>query len=156
MTDWNDTVEELYEQYTDWLKYYKIDLDKTIIHDEMTAKDKALLEALDEKNLVWTQHGTCEDEVISGSFKIFGDCQLTGQESSGCGCFQSQAYYIASVPHDGSEEYTYIPVSSYLPCSLCNADGEGEGDPDCEGPEIPEGVDCSDGCEDGFVQCYWD
>lgn len=151
------TIEEQYELYQNWLKDYEIDLDKTVIHDEMTTKDMAKLEMLDKKNLVWTQHGTCEDEVISGGFKIFGECQLTGQESSGCGCYQSQVYYVAKVPHDGDDDhYNYIPVSAYLPCPVCNPDGEGEGDPDCEGPEVPEGVDMADGCDEGFFQCYWD
>ena len=152
MADWSMSVEEHYAEYKKWLEEYKIDLDKVILHEDLTAEDKLMLEKLDTKNLVWTQHGTCENEQVSTGFSIFGDCQLTGQVSSGCGCFQSYCYYIAKVPHNSDE---YIDVAAYLPCPICNADGEGEGAEDCEGPEVPEGVDGGE-CEGGFIQWYWD
>ena len=153
MADWDASPEELVAYRDEWIEEYGIDWKNPIANDEMTQAQYAMLTKLDEKKLVWTEHGTCEDNNASPGFKIFGDCKLTGQESSGCGCYQSYSYYIAKEPWE--QDYEYIAMTAYLPCSVCNPDGEGEGVEGCEGPKIPEGVDRSD-CDMGFVNWYFD
>lgn len=148
-----ETVEELLEELNDLIEMYEVDFDNPILHDELTQDQYEYLTRADEFGLVWTQHGTCEDEQISNGFKIFGNCELTGSKSSGCGCFQSYCYYVAKRSFDGEHESAY--VGRYLPCSACNPDGEGEGDPECKGPEIPKGADMFE-CSEGWIQWHFD
>jgi len=126
----------------EWNKKYEIS-DTAYIFDELSVEDLEELKKLDELGLVWTQHGTCENEQIS-----FGMHELTG---SGCGCWTTYAFHVGK--HKGEEDF--IDVEAYLPCSVCNPDGDGEGDPSCKGPEEVEGAETSDGCEEGFVQWYF-
>jgi hypothetical protein len=151
MADWETTPEEYLLYIQEWIEEYGIDFDKYVSHDEMTQEQYDMLVELDKQGLVWTEHGTCEDNMYSFGFSVFGDCSLLKQESSGCGCYQSYGYYIGTV--EGSEEY--ITSTAYLPCSVCNPDGEGEGVEDCEGPEVPEGAGSS-GCDGGFINWYFD
>ena len=154
MADWSMTPEDYLAEIQDWTTEYGIDMSKYISHDELTQSQLDTLRELDEKKLVWTEHGTCEDNAVSNGFTIFGDCSLTGQTSSGCGCFQSYGYYIATIPCES--DFESIRVTAYLPCSVCNPDGEGEDFPEeCPGPDTPELADRSE-CEEGFINWYFD
>ena len=153
MANWDDSPEDLVVFRDEWIEEYGIDWMNPINHDELTQEQFDRLTELDKEKLVWTAHGTCEDDQASPGFKIFGDCSLTGAEASGCGCWQSREYYIAKNPWQ--EEYESISLTAYLPCSVCNADGEGEGEEGCEGPEVPEGANRSE-CDFGHVNWYFD
>jgi hypothetical protein len=145
------TIEELVEERDAWIKEYGIDWGNkkgnVITRDEMSQSDRARLEELTKKNLVWTNHSTCEDEQFTPGYHDFeGSC-----------CWSTYCYYIAEKPWEDEDER--ILATAYMPCPVCNADGEGEGEEDCEGPELPEteyGVDLSDGCEEGYIQVYLD
>jgi hypothetical protein len=134
----------------DWKEKYKI-TGKFCVLDELTLEQIDELKKLDEQGLVWTQHGTCESEMVSFGMKIFGDHALTGSKSSGCGCYQTDSFYVAG--EKGSDDY--IAMGAYEPCPVCNEDGEGDGDENCSGPPSVEGAE-SDGCEDGWIQYYFD
>jgi len=127
-----------------WKKTYQISEERDYVLDELSKEDMVELERLDKQGLVWTQHSTCENEQISFGMHTFG--------GSGCGCWQTYCFYVGQTK--GEEQF--IDVTAYEPCPVCNAGGEGDGDPDCEGPEVPEGAETSEGCEEGWVQWYFD
>ncbi len=133
-----------------WREEYKIKQDAYIL-DELTLEQIDELKRLDEKGLVWTQHGTCESEMVSFGMTIFGDHALTGRKSSGCGCYQTYCFYVGE--EEGSDDY--IHMGAYEPCPVCNEDSEGDGDENCSGPPSVEGAE-SGGCEDGWIQYYFD
>ena len=122
-----------------WKKQYKVSNDVYVI-DEMSSDELADLEKLDKEGRVWTEHSTCENDMITLGMVFYDSC-----------CWSSYAFYVSE--EKGSEEY--VDTTKYLPCSVCNADGEDDDDPDCEGPEVPEGAETSDGCEEGWVQWYF-
>lgn len=126
-----ESAQEYKEQYQEWVKEYGIDFTKSVEHDTMTQEQYDMLSKLNEDGLVWTEHGTCEDTFITEGFKIFGSCSLLDQKASGCGCWQSYAYYIGNKVCSTD----WIQITASLPCSICNPDGEDEEDsfdPDCE------------------------
>lgn len=151
MSDW-PTIEGLVKQRDDWIEEFGIHWEGgqgVYYHEEISQSDHLKLEELGKKNLVWTHHGTCQNEMITSEYLVF--------EGTGCGCYQSRTYYVAEKPHDGNSDYS-IEVTAFLPCTVCNPDGEGQGEEECEGPKLPEtsyGVDMSD-CEEGWVQFYLD
>ena len=158
MASWDDDPEDLVAFRDEWIEAYGVAWgrdagDDIISIDELTDENYARLKELDEKHLVWTNHSTCEDDYFTPGFHVFGDCQYLEQESRGCGCWQTHAWYIAKEPWEDENER--IDATAYLPCSVCNPDGEGEGVEGCEGPEIPEGAD-RDECMDGHVHWYFD
>lgn len=131
-----------------------------IWHDELTQESYDRLLELDKKNRVWTVHGTCEREQLTSRFLVFGDCELLGQERSGCGCFQSQVYYISSVPHKREEdEYDFTYVESDAFCPECNKDGDREDASfECPGPDltgIGVGEIDSSECDFGKLRFYF-
>ena len=148
------TIEEVVAERDEWIEKYRIDWDgtknkglKTVL-DEMTQADHARIKKLAEEGLVWTNHATCDGEYFTAGYHIF--------EGSGCGCWITHSFVIAEVPE--VDEYERVYSTYYVNCPVCNKDGEGEGDPDCKGPELPEskyGVDSSD-CEDGYLHIWLD
>jgi hypothetical protein len=153
MAEWDVSPEEYLTYIQEWIEEYGIDFDTSISNEDMTQEQYEMLLRLDDEKLVWTEHSTCEDNMYTPGFKIFGDCALTGDTASGCGCWQSYAYYIGKTPW--TAEYDSVLCTALLPCSVCNPDGEGEGVEGCEGPEVPEGADGGE-CESGFVNWYFD
>lgn len=158
MSSWDDSPEELVAYRDEWIETYGVawgkDAGEDIIGvDELTDENYARLQELDKKKLVWTNHSTCEDDYFTPGFHVLGYCEFLETESSGCGCWQTHAWHIAKEPWEDENER--IVATAYLPCSVCNADGEGEGEEGCKGPEIPQGADRGD-CEDGHVHWYFD
>jgi hypothetical protein len=134
----------------DWQEEYKINEDVYVL-EELTLEQIDELRELDKKGLVWTQHGTCESEMVSFGFNIFGDHALTRSKSSGCGCYQTYCFYVGE--EAGSVDY--ISMGAYEPCPACNEDGEGDGVENCPGPDEVEGASFSD-CQDGWINWYFD
>lgn len=153
MADWDDTPEEILAWRDEWMEEYGIDWKNSIAKDDLDAANYAKLVKLDKKKLVWTNHSTCEDDFFTTGLHVFGDCAFLKQKSSGCGCWQSHSFIIAKKPW--SDENERITATAYLPCSVCNPDGEEEGVEGCKGPETPEGSDRGD-CEGGFINWYFD
>ena len=148
--DWQMSADDYQDLFDEWVEDYKVDLKGGIEADAMSREQYEMLLELDRKNLVWTDHGTCEDNKISPGFNLLGDIPLLSQKATGCGCWQSFVFYIAEVPFDGTKDDTtasWIDVSATLPCPKCNADGEGDGDPECDEP------DCMG---DGYITYYFD
>ena len=153
MGDWK-TIQELVSERDAWIEKYGIGWwgqegdNKTYVIDEMTQADRKLVEELDKKKLVWTNHTTCDGERFTAGMHTY---------ENSC-CWVSHAFYIANKPWE--EEYETVFSTSRLPCPVCNADGEGDGDEDCEGPtELPAtdyGVDIDEGCEEGWIQVFMD
>lgn len=130
-----------------WIKTYGIDFEKSLEGDEVTDKQRKELEKLHSKKLVWTEHSTCEGNYFSSGYTIFSE--------DSC-CWRSIAFHIGSKPWVGDED-TLIQFEStvLLPCSVCNADEEGDGDEDCPGPGVPKGASRDD-CEDGYINWFFD
>ena len=143
-------IAEYVEAIKDWQKKYKIKEDIYVL-DELTLEQIDELKKLDDQGLVWTQHGTCESEMVSFGMTIFGDHALTGSKASGCGCYQTYCFYVGE--EKGSDEY--ISMGAYEPCPVCNEDGEGDGVENCSGPEPVEGAEFFE-CQDGWIQWYFD
>jgi hypothetical protein len=147
-TNWEISASEYQDIYDKWAKDYGIDFDKSVEYSEITESEYKMLEKLDNKGLVWTQHGTCEDEMLSPGLSVFGDFPLHDQKASGCGCWQSFYFHIAKVAHEG-DATSWVNASAYLPCSKCNPDGEND-DEDSYNSECEE-------CEgQGFGHHYFD
>ena len=143
-------VAEVIDWYDTWKQWYPIV--KTIIADEMTQAQRKELDKLDKKNLVWTQHGTCDNERITAEFIEF--------EGSGCGCYVSYAYHVSDKPHKGDDDfYDGVMVEVDVECPVCNKDGEWEGDNEgeCPGPDLSL-IDLHEiettGCEYGMIKFY--
>ena len=153
MADWSITAVEYAAYVSEWVEEYGIDFDKTVSNDEMTQEQYDMLTDLDNQQLVWTEHETCDGGYYTPGFKVMGDCALLDQEATGCGCWQSYAYHVGTIPW--TDENEWIVTTATLPCEVCNPDGDGEGIEGCKGPDIFKGADGGD-CQEGFVQWYFD
>jgi hypothetical protein len=60
----------------DWQKRVQDQKRRHYVLDELTLEQIDELKKLDEQGLVWTQHGTCENEMVSFGMTIFGDHAL--------------------------------------------------------------------------------
>lgn len=136
----NEEAVALRDEFTDWQEEYGIGE-----FLENTAENRAKLEQMDP-HLLWTDHGTCEDEQVTAGYHIFSEHSC---------CWDNYGWYIASIPWVGDVDSTHISykVGAYLPCPSCNPDGESEDHvDDCPGDE--EFPDCE--CSDGHINYYWD
>lgn len=138
----NEEAREYLDEYSTWIDTYK-----TTEFLDNTPENWEKVQQMDP-HLVWTDHGTCEDpQVTSGAHMYSGRC-----------CWETYGWYIGTVPWEESPagpDQTYISfkTSVYLSCPTCNPDGENEDCPeDCVGDtEVP-----NEGCEDGWIQYYFD
>jgi hypothetical protein len=132
MSDENPTAEEYQEEYNSVVEEYGLStwLDNTEENWEAVQK-------LDP-HLVWTNHSTCEDEMLTNGCYMF---------KNSC-CWETYGWLIGSTPWEGNSEDSYLAVkaSAQLPCSVCNLNGEDE--------EIDEECQTCEG--DGYVQFYFD
>lgn len=161
MSDWPD-IKELVKERDAWIKEYGVTWGsdgESYDLDDLTDEVYAKLVELNKEKLVWTNHSTCEDDFFSAGMNFFGECGYLKQgPSGGCGCWQTHAFYVATKPW--TDEYERIRSTAYIPCPVCNEDGEDENiDSDCRGPKLPKtkyGVDTADGCDEGWINVYLD
>ena len=146
----SETIAAYVKAIKDWQEEYKIK-EEIYVLDELTLEQIDDLQKLDDLGLVWTQHATCESEMVSFGMTIFGDHDLTGSKASGCGCYQTYCFYVGEVK--GKDDY--ISMGAFESCPVCNADGEGDGVESCPGPEPLDGA-YFDECEDGWIQWHFD
>lgn len=147
--NWDLTAEDYQGFYNEWIEDYDVDISKAISTDEMTQEQYEMLVELDKQNLVWTEHGTCEDNMISPGLTLVGDIALLNQKASGCGCWQAWTFYIAGEPYEDSSSNDWVFASVNLPCSVCNPGGENE-------DEESYNSECEE-CEgEGFANHYFD
>ena len=151
---YGDNIETLVAERDAWIKDFGIDWgSSSYIYDELTQAERVELEKLDKKRLVWTNASTCD-----GEYFMPGMHEFDGE--SGCGCWESYGFYVAKKPWKKKDEYNFVTAVGYIPCPVCNADGDGDGEEGCEGPaELPAteyGIDIGDGCEEGQIQVYLD
>jgi len=130
--------QEYAEQRKQWEKSYK-----PVKFVEYSAENYKNMKSQDPR-YVWTEHDTCDGSYLTAGFHFFGDPPFC--------CWTTFGWHIAEVASISEDT---VVTSAFIPCSVCNPDGEGDGDPNCEGPEIPEGADGGE-CEDGWVQWYFD
>lgn len=130
-----------------WTKDYGIDFKKSLEGDEVTDAQRKNLEKLNSKKLVWTEHSTCDGNYYSSGYQIFSE--------DSC-CYRSLAFHIGSKPWVGDEDtLIQFEATVYMPCSVCNAEEDGEGQEDCPGPGVPKGASRDD-CEGGYINWYFD
>jgi hypothetical protein len=130
MSDEYPTAEELQEEFDDWLKEYE-----NVEYIEFSEEAWERVQQLNPR-LVWTDHSTCgESKVTAGANWFKNAC-----------CWDTFGWYIMANPWDGPDDaYHSVDTSAYLPCIVCNADGEDDLDPNCEE------------CEgDGYINHYFD
>ena len=139
--DWEMTAAEYLAAYRDWKSQYQVY--ESIPLAKITREKIVELRELDQAWLIWTQHSTTDDALITSGMHFFGEAEFYDQKSEGWG-WQTEAFLVARVPFAALEDSIF--KRAYLPCSLCNADGESENvDEECEQ------------CEgEGFVQHDFD
>lgn len=141
MADWEMTAEDYAELWNEWYEDYGIGE-----FIEYSEENWEKVQKLDPR-LVWTNHSTCEDDRVTAGATVY---------SNSC-CWGTHGWFIASKPWEGDidNHYESYNATAYLPCPVCNEDGEGEGEEGCKGPETPAGADRSD-CDLGFINWYFD
>lgn len=134
------TVQSYVNEYKEWQETYR-----PIKFVEYSEENLKLMEGQDPL-YVWTDHDTCENSQMTSGLHFFGD-------PPSC-CWTTHGWHIVEVANES--DYDSVAISAYLPCPVCNEDGDGEGAEDCVGPEPIDGAEMSNGCEDGWIQWYFD
>lgn len=129
----DETAKEYADSYKAWQNEYR-----PVKYVEYSAENLVLMESQDPR-YVWTDHSTCDNEQLTSGFHVF---------NNSC-CWNTHGWHITEV---ASTPDNYVTTSSYLPCPVCN----GEGEDGCPGPDAIDGAEISDGCEEGHVQWYFD
>lgn len=105
------------EDYQSFFEDWKSDFDIVEFY-EFSDDNKDIVEKIDP-HLVWTQHGTCEDNKITNGFKTY---------SSGCGCWTTHGWWVGKESwlesFAGEETFIQIDASAMFNCLDCNPDGE--------------------------------
>lgn len=131
------TAEDYQEEYDAWREDYEIGE-----FIEYSEENWEKVQKMDPR-YVWTNHGTCEDEMVTNGAKLF----------SGRCCWDTYGWYVANAPWGSGSKtdedyFESVKATAYLSCETCNPDGEGEEedfDPECEK------------CEgEGYVHHYFD
>ena len=129
-----DYVEGYKEKYQEWLAKYSPEF---LEYDEEGGTN--FLKAQSTPNeFVWTEHGTCEDTMVSAGFKFFGDPPRC--------CWDTYGWYISEVSSENTspDDYESYRTSMYAEC-------------ECYVEETEEG---KEGCEDcdgtGWMTYYFD
>lgn len=137
----NEEALEYKEEYEAWQSEYEV-----YDYLENTEENWEKVQKMDPQ-LVWTDHGTCEDpQITSGARMYAGKC-----------CWETYGWHLAKkkweIDGDVDNTYHYYKTGTYSECPSCNPDGEAEeGAEDCPGDEnFPE---CE--CYDGYINYYWD
>ncbi len=134
MADWDLTAEDYQDAWNDWYSGYEIG-DFIEYSDENWEKVQKM-----DPHLIWTSHSTCEDEKVSAGIHLF---------QNSC-CWDTYGWYVAKKPWEGDPDnhYESYNATAYLPCHICNPEGEGD-----EGDFNPECEYCEG---EGYVNHYFD
>lgn len=138
----DEQVEAFVNEYAEWQNTYR-----PVKYVEYTEENLKKMEKQDPR-YVWTDHDTCEDSHITPGFHFFGSPPRC--------CWTTHGWHITEVAHAGESVTDPVYSTAYLTCPVCNADGDGEGVENCPGPDKIDGAETSDGCEDGYIQWYFD
>lgn len=111
MSDLDFTAEDYQESWNDWYETYEIG--EYIENSEENFKKVQEM----DPHYVWTSHSTCEDEQVTNGVYIFDRC-----------CWETFGWYVGKKPWEGDPEthFESYNASAYLPCTICNPDGEEE------------------------------
>jgi len=115
------TPEEYQEVWNNWHSEYEIG-DFIEYSEENWEKVQTM-----DTHYIWTSHNTCEDEMVTSGTRLF---------QNSC-CWDTFGWYVAKKPWEGDPDtyYESHKASAYLPCHLCNPDGEGDEEdfnPECD------------------------
>ena len=116
-----EDIKEYQEEYEGWLAKYSPEF---LEYDGENGTN--FLKAKNTPNeFVWTDHGTCEDNMVSAGFNFFGD-------PARC-CWDTHGWYISEVSSGNTSpaDYEAYKVSMYAKCECYNEETE-EGVPDCK------------------------
>jgi len=117
-----DYIQEFREEYEQWSKKYS-PLEFLEYGEE---GDENYLKAQNTPwEFVWTNHGTCEDDMVTAGFHFFGD-------PPSC-CWSTYGWFVSKVSsgHTSDESYESYYDSRYGECECYNEETE-EGKEDCE------------------------
>lgn len=120
------TAQEYQDAWDAWYRDYGI---TDFVDNDKDGWER--VQAMDPR-LVWTNHSTCENELVT-----------TGAaQYSGC-CWDTFGWFIGTVPW--TNEHVSVDASATISCQECNPDGLEAGDDDCAA------------CEgNGAIQHYFD
>lgn len=109
-------VKEFYEQwYKDFSPMYYIEYDS----ENGPAMQKA---KMINPRMIWTAHGTCENDQVSAGFMFFGDPPRC--------CWTTYGWYVSQ---KAWREEMSVETAYYTWCDQCNPEGENdEGNADCK------------------------
>jgi hypothetical protein len=116
-----EDIKEYQKEYEEWYEKYSPEF---LEYDGENGPN--FLKAKNTPNeFVWTDHGTCEDNMVSAGFHFFGD-------PARC-CWDTHGWYISEVSsgNTSTDDYEAYKVNMYAECECYNEETE-EGTPDCQ------------------------
>ena len=143
----SETIEDYVLKRDEWLEKYGIQWSTFEGHEELTDEKLKSLSVLDQKKLIWTQYSDGAEEAYQpGMPKHNG----TSPRSEVLGYVQAERPW--------EEELEIVRTAVQLPCPVCNKDGSGQGEGDCQGPtsdDLPKTNQALEWgeCQSGYV--YW-
>lgn len=125
------------EDYQAFFEDWKSDFGITEFY-EFSDENNKIVEGIDP-HLVWTQHGTCEDNKITNGFKTY---------KSVCGCWETHGWWVGTESwlesFAGEDTFIQIDASANILCKTCNSEG------DYDNEKIEQCKNC-----DGQGCTYW-
>jgi hypothetical protein len=108
-----ETAQDYQDFFDDWKSDYGISE-----FYEFSGDNEDIVKDIDP-HLVWTQHGTCENNKITNGFKTY---------QSTCGCWTTHGWWVGTKtwlePYAGEETFIQIDASATIDCLECNPDGD--------------------------------
>lgn len=143
----SETIEDYVLKRDEWLEKYGIQWSTFQGHEDLTDEKLKSLSALDEKKLIWTQFSDGAEEVYQPGMPEF-----IGKSP------RSEVLGYVQAERPWEEELEIVRTAIQLSCPVCNKDGSGQGEDDCQGPttdDLPQtnhSLDWGE-CQGGYV--YW-